>query len=245
MIDDSSLCRIIKQALQDSEGDQYPHNAVEVLALVIDQLPEVKASLGKGWLPYYDEALPMTMRDIYRNISKFPARFELDMASVNCQDPSEAGHIRKCFVRWVVMILKRDCFDVMRLRDKRPQTFGIMALVGVEDGLLVDNVLGIEASPAAIDRLIQQEQLLVVEELKRYIEQDPEKKLRNCQPRGRPNCNCQTLSQKILLANSPHEIIKIAKELNIPYQTLLAHWKRKCIPLLQKLAIDFGYKPNE
>jgi hypothetical protein len=242
MIDDSSLCRIIKQALQDSEGDQYPHNAVEVLALVIDQLPEVKAYLGKGWLPYYDEALPMTMRDVYRNIRKFPTRFKLDMASVNCQNPSEAGHIRKCFVRWVVMILKRDCFDVMRLRDKRPQTFGTMALAGVEydSFAMLDNVPGTEAFPTAIDRLIQQEQLLAVEELKRYIEQDPEEKLRNCQPRGRPNCNCQTLSQKILLANSPNEIIKITKELNIPYQTLLAHWKRKCIPLLQEIARDFG-----
>jgi hypothetical protein len=243
MIDDSSLCRIIKQALQDSEGDQYPHNAVEVLALVIDQLPEVKAYLGKGWLPYYDEALPMTMRDVYRNIRKFPTRFKLDMASVNCQDPSEARYVRECFIKWVMMILKPDCYDAKRLRDRRPQNISTSDRIGGDEGPTIEEII------PAVDFLVQEEQLekqfLIAEELKRYIEQDPEEKLRNCQPRGRPNCNCQVLSQKIFLANSPNQIKKLANELDIPYQTLLTHWNRKCIPLLQKIAIDFGYIPNE
>lgn len=241
MIPDSSLCKLIKQALQDSEGDQNRHNPVEVLALVIDHLPEVKVYLGKGWLPYYDEALPMTMRDVMRNIRKFPTMFKLDMASVNCQDPSEARYVRECFITWVMMILKRDCYDAKRLRDRRPQNVSTSDLVEVENFQYID----IEADIITLDSLIQQEQLLVVEKLKRYIEQDPEENLRTCHPRGRPDCNCQVLSQKIILANPPNEIKKIAENLAIPYQTLLSHWSRKCLPILRKIALDLGYQPNE
>ena len=244
MISDSSLCQLIKQALQDSEKDRDIHNAVEVLALAIDQLPEVKVYLSQGWLPYYDEALPMTMRDVKRNINKFPQAYGLNMASVNCQNPSEANQVRKSFIKWVIMILKRDCYDVRRRRDKQPQVFSTSDLVEGEV-FLVDNSLAIEKYAITMDRLIQQEQLSIVEELKLYIEQDPEEKLQNSHPRGRADCNCQVLSQRILLDNFPSEIKNIAKELNIPYQTLLTHWKRNCLPLLRKIAINLGYNPNE
>ncbi|WP_341732339.1 hypothetical protein [Microcoleus sp. EPA2] len=240
MIDDSSLCQLIKQALQDSEGDRDLHNAVEVLALAIDQLPEVKAYLSQGWLPYYDEALPMTMRDVKRNINKFPQMYRLNMASVNCENPSDAGKVRKMFIHWVIMILRRDCYDVKRQRDKQPQIFSTSDIVKGEVFSL-DNCVAMDQDITTMDRLIQQEQRSLAVKLKRYIEQDPEEKLKNSHPRGRADCNCQVLSQKILLDNFPSEIKSIARELNIPYQTLLTHWNRKCLPILVELAKNLGY----
>ncbi|HEY9652310.1 MAG TPA: hypothetical protein V6C95_16750, partial [Coleofasciculaceae cyanobacterium] len=78
-----------------------------------------------------------------------------------------------------------------------------------------------------------------------YIKQDPEQKLRQCHPKASPNCNCQLLSQRISLKSPPDKFSQLARELNINYQTLVQHWKRSCLPLLQTIAINLGYEPNK
>jgi hypothetical protein len=110
-MDDASLCQLIRDALRSPEQ-------AEALAIVIDQLPKIKNYLGKGWLPYYNQALPTTERDVQRNISRFPQMYRLDMEVINCKNPSEAALVSECFIKWVVMILKRDCHapDVCRNR---------------------------------------------------------------------------------------------------------------------------------
>ena len=91
----------------------------------------------------------------------------------------------------------------------------------------------------------QSEQHLVIK-LANYIEQDPNRKLKNCYPRQHPECNCQALSQRLLFIfkNPPDKLADIARECQINYQTLAWHWKRKALPLLQSIAIELGHQPN-
>ncbi|MDJ0717826.1 MAG: hypothetical protein QNJ54_27000 [Prochloraceae cyanobacterium] len=82
-------------------------------------------------------------------------------------------------------------------------------------------------------------------ELKEYIEQDPEGKLRRCHPAAHPQCNCQILSLRLLLKHPPDRLSRVAKDLKINYHTLNWHWKNKGLPLLRSLALDLGYQPND
>ena len=56
---------------------------------------------------------------------------------------------------------------------------------------------------SGLDRLAQQEleeaNKRLEQDLKRYIEEDPEGKLRGCHPRGYPHCNCQELVKRRIL----------------------------------------------
>jgi hypothetical protein len=83
------------------------------------------------------------------------------------------------------------------------------------------------------------------EQLERYVEEDPEHIFQNCHPRKRYDCNCQFLCQRLLFKEPPDKFSRISKELGINKQTLIAHWKRRCIPLLQKKLEDLGYSGNE
>lgn len=95
---------------------------------------------------------------------------------------------------------------------------------------------------AQIEQWQQQEKYVRVGvKIWEYIEQDPEGRLRSCHPRQNRECNCQLLSQRMLLKNPPDRLPAFAKEFNIPYQTLVYHWKNKGLPLLQSIARELGY----
>lgn len=95
---------------------------------------------------------------------------------------------------------------------------------------------------AQIEQWQQQEKYVSVGvKMWQYIEQDPEGRLRDCHPRQNPECNCQLLSQRMLLKNPPDKLPALAREFNIPYQTLVSHWKNRGLPLLQAIARELGY----
>ena len=81
--------------------------------------------------------------------------------------------------------------------------------------------------------------------LEQLIEEDPEGELRSCHPRKHPQCNCQVLSQRVLLKHPPDKFSTISRDLDVNYQTMKSHWEKKCKPLLQKLAGDLGYSTEE
>ncbi len=80
-----------------------------------------------------------------------------------------------------------------------------------------------------IDRLIRQQ-----------IVADERGKLKACSPRKYPECHCHLLTLRLLLQEPPDTIADIAREFNIKNQTLHSHWKRKCLPLLQNIARNYG-----
>lgn len=235
-MDDASLCQLIREALHSPEK-------AEALGFAIDHLPEVKRYLDKGWLPYYDEALPITEKDVKRNINQFPQMYRLNLETVNCQNPSEAANVRECFIKWVKMILKRDCQDVKLRRDRQPRIISMSETIGGEDGLTIEETIDSrqtlnpnDVPPLnGLDQIIAEEELLENQKELVLMEHLLEKNLSNCHPAGYPQANCYELVKRRLLRTPPQKWNDLAKELQTPYGTVTAHWDRKCKPLLTQL----------
>jgi hypothetical protein len=104
--------------------------------------------------------------------------------------------------------------------------------------------LDLHTLTAHIQLLQQQENREIATQIEAWIESDPDLRLATCYPRDRSHCHCQILSHRIILKDPPDSLTDIAKDLDIPYQTLVSHWKRSCLPLLQTQAKVFGYEPN-
>ncbi len=118
-LNDKELCKLIKDSLRSSE-------AAEVLSFAIDQMPEIKAYLGQGLHPYYDQALPTTMRSIKCSIHKFPQLYQLNIEATDCQNTTETASIRRFFINWVVKILKYDCYDIMTKKYRINHGYGAL-----------------------------------------------------------------------------------------------------------------------
>lgn len=248
-INSLSLCQLIREALSD-------RSKAAALALAIDQTPEIKVYLGKGLQPYYDEALPMTMRDVERNIQKFPQMYKLNMESVNCQDSSDAEVVRKYFHRWVKMILKCDCLDVQRR--KMPRIISTSDSIGGVDGLRIEDTIDgrrtfnlDEEIPTleGLDGLIAQEDLLenqkravlmmhlFLENIQNFSEKLTAllEGLSSCYPKDYPQANCYELIKRRLFITPPQKWHDLAKELEVNQGTVTAHWNRKCNPILTQI----------
>lgn len=233
------MCRLIREALSDG-------NRAAALALAIDQLPKIKAYLGNGWLPYYEEALPMTMRDVERNINRLPGMYRLNLETTDCQNPSEAANVREHFIKWVVMILRRDCHDVKRKLNNQPRVVNLGDRRG-DEGLTIEDTIADDLTLSGIKLILERERRSLARQMRRYIEEDPEMRLRNCHPRNNANLGCQLLSQKLLLEEPPLNPRQAARELTTPEktiseQTVYDRWRNYCLPLLRTIARELGYE---
>lgn len=93
-----------------------------------------------------------------------------------------------------------------------------------------------------IQSLQQEEDHRIAIQIEKWIMSDPDGHLGNCHPKRQERCNCQTLGSRIIIKDPPDSFITLAKDLDIPYQTLVSHWKRRCLPLLQTQTKRFGYE---
>ena len=110
-----------------------------------------------------------------------------------------------------------------------------------EDGDIGVNLHTLNEQIAVLQQQADRE---VATQIETWIESDPDRQLQNCYPRNCDGCHCQILSYRIIVKDRPDSFTQIAKDLNIPYQTLISHWKRSCLPLLQAQAKSLGYEPN-
>jgi hypothetical protein len=74
-----------------------------------------------------------------------------------------------------------------------------------------------------------------------WITTDPDNTLQNCCLRNHQHCNCKILSKRLLVQDPPDSFKKISQDLDIPYQTLVSHWKRNCLKLLKNTAKNLEY----
>jgi hypothetical protein len=97
-----------------------------------------------------------------------------------------------------------------------------------------------------IDQLIAQQQAQatkrVGEQLAQYINEDPTGELKRCHPRKYPACHAQYLAQMRLLEEPALKFEAIAATLNLTKAIVHNHWYDRCLPLLRKIAIRFGYQ---
>jgi hypothetical protein len=92
-----------------------------------------------------------------------------------------------------------------------------------------------------IEEIEQQEKQDISDKIEQYINDDPEQILVNCYPKNHPEANCQILTQRLFLKETPDKMSHIATELNINNQTLNSHFKRNCLKHLQNIAKQLGY----
>lgn len=232
-MDNISLCKLIREALCDPEQ-------AEVLGLSIDQISEIKQYIGEGWLPYYDQALPVTSRDIQRNINRFPQLYRLNLKTTDCHNPAEAAEVRKYFIKWAVMILKRDCQDIKRSRP--PRNYSMEEPIGSGERSLTRADIIPDLRLSGIEALIVDELKCIGRQMREYIQKDPDSQLRTCHVRDRPDVNCQILLQLRFLSEPRLTLDDIAKRLQSPLQTIKSRLERSCLPLIKHIALELGYE---
>jgi predicted DNA-binding protein YlxM (UPF0122 family) len=237
------------------------------ISLMIDQIPEIKNYLDPYLKSYYEQALPMTERDVQQNIKRFVERYELDMAEIDCKIADNANQVRDCFIKWVKMILTADCRDVRR--KKSPRMVSIYEQIkSSKDGpfLKVEDFISdrtAEGLPklSGLEKWLQENQranqIKIAPKIREYIEIDPDEKLRRCHPRNKPDCNCQVLLKLFLLEEET--VTAIAKKLNVSRATIQPYLEKiikkeesseKCLKLLREFiqetyTIDHSQLLNE
>lgn len=238
---------------------QYPkkslpwRKAINQLLLEVQQLP----GLTRSNHPDYWEILDDTLLKLSEQIQDFEP-----------QPPS----LEKSLVTWINLKLRLK-YEVQGLHSTgitRTKNQAIPKSAKAEfnaqarkQPLSLDVLIGEEGSETFSDQLpaqgyytlwelqaeIEQEQkqrqnARIGVKLKHYIEQDPKGRLQRCHPRDYPHCNCQVLSQRLLLKYPPDKLADIARELTINYHTLNWHWKNRGLPLLQDIARNLGYESS-
>lgn len=238
-MDNQTLCTLILEIYHCHGANKPYDNTLEALAYGLDQIPQLKLYLGSGYLPYYDQALPMTMNDIQKNINQFFIRYgHLNFSDRQPKNAMDIKEISKAFLNWVVMILKRDCQDEKR-KAKRRQGSG----KGWQNALSLETPVGEgqtleDLIPADIDPM---RDLITAETIRenerRYQELLallPEKLA--CHSKKYPQCHCYEIFARQYLWEPKQTFKEIALELNMAQGTITGHWHRKCKPLLDELA---------
>ncbi|WP_071192000.1 hypothetical protein [Trichormus sp. NMC-1] len=202
--------------------------AMNRLLLEIQRLP----GLAKPSHPDYLAALNRTFEWVSSNISRF--------------EPY-SGSVVESLEKWINSYLYRRIQDLSLPKKNAPLSLDAPIKSDFGEVTLLDKLPNFTLS--GLDGLIENSQRETTQriglELELYIEQDPEGKLKNSYPSTSAQCNCQFLSQRRVLKEPPDKFADIEKELSIPYTTVYSHWKRKCEPILKKIAEDLGYKQEQ
>ncbi|MCP2731762.1 hypothetical protein [Limnofasciculus baicalensis] len=226
---DEQLRKLIAEVAKHPSPTPERQKAVNRLLIAIQHLP----GLAKSAHPDYLYALNRTYKWICENIQNFESR-----------SPS----LQASLVQWINGYLYWRIHNLYVPDNRAPLSFD--ELVSGEEtsrhylehlsatGINAPNLTGIDGY---IEQLQTEETERIGIRLKRYIQEDRNGRLRNCHPQQCSECNCQLLSQRLLLQDPPDRLATLAREFDVNYQTLNKHWKRSCLKLLQEIAISLGY----
>lgn len=235
------LVELIENARRYPQGSRKRQRALHNLLLVVQKLPKLKKSNH----PNYLDALSFTWEWFIKNIDKFE------------YDPNSVELVERRLTHWVNGYLGWRIRDLYTSDDKYKYDSLDEPIGDDEDNRTLGDTISDARNNRTLDEMlifIKNEQLKETRriglELELYIENDPDKKLRQCHPTRIPNfdpekCNAQVLAQRMLLKDPPDKLKPISREMDIQYQTLVSFWKRKGLPLLQEIVIELGYQPPE
>lgn len=245
---DERLRQLIADVCQHPDGSQAWRRSMSRLLIVTQRLPEFSRYSSADCPDYLLEALNRTWEWLSRNLRSFQPR---------------TASVRTDFVKWINGHLYWRVRDLVAPQASERASLSIDAAIqdgdGVEKTTWLDRLseqgelLGITSDAPTLDgielyieKLQRQAEQQIATRLARYIEQDPDQKLQARHPRNYPQCNCQLLSQRLLFIfkNPPDSLADLAREFKINYQTLVAHWKQKGLPLLREIALELGYQPD-
>jgi hypothetical protein len=206
--------------------------AMSHLLRLLRQLPGIRVVNHQDYLL----ALNQTWEWMSRNIDEFQ---------------SSTDSLADDFVKWINGYLYWRIHDIYR-HPERQQHLSLDEEIFDNGETYLDTLsalgyLGcsLNTLDAHIQVLQQQENREIATQIEAWIALDPDRQLETCYPRDRNRCHCQLLSSRVILKDPPDSFTQIARDLNIPYQTLVSHWKRSCLPILQAQAQKLGYKSSE
>lgn len=230
---DLKVKSLILQALGEPEHSQRLKTIQSLLDL-IDYLPKslTKERMDQGLQTYYDEALQMTIKYMTKNLEKISERYDIDV------DNATPADVCQCFVRWYNLNIKADCIDVRR-KHKKIRFVNLDEPTSQENATTKEEIIPDPRPQPPIEDVEQQERFL---QLKAYLEEDPEQRLRNCCARKYPICNCWELIKRRILTSPPQTFKQIQKDLNIPPDNVTRLGYNKCVPLLAEIAQKIGYE---
>lgn len=212
---DEQLRELIVKICSLPRGSEQRRKSIDRLLRQLQYLPK----LLKSSHPDYLEAVDRTWEWLDNNLHKF-----------NPQNSS----LQDCLVTWINGNLG------YRIRDLyTPQTNKIISINALEkSGFYISTWSRLDDH---IDEQLQtQENQSLARAIVRYIDRDPEQKLRNCHPQNRPDCNSQIIAQRLFLRQSPEKLSTIGRKLNINTQTIHSFWKRKGFPKVQAIAREIA-----
>ncbi len=82
--------------------------------------------------------------------------------------------------------------------------------------------------------MLEQEEQERQQKLKKAIEE------LNRPSQNYPQCTCGEIAKRHILKQPPDKIAKIARDLELNYQTVNSHWRRNCKPLLAEIWKQFN-----
>ncbi|MBD0343862.1 MAG: sigma-70 family RNA polymerase sigma factor [Coleofasciculus sp. Co-bin14] len=210
---DEQLRQLVTEACKHRPGSaERQKNLTKIIRLVSNKL-------WKENKPYYQDALQQTWVYFCQNIC--------EGKTGEPYNPS-----RGSVITWLNFYLKRRLQDFY-LDDKKQQA---RTASGQSQGLGSTDAQSIDP----IDKLAAEPDVpLLLEEVKRWVETDPEGELRRIHISNRPDVTCQLL---ILRRLPPEESWKaLAAELNLTISTLSSFYQRQCLPRLRKFGELEGY----
>jgi hypothetical protein len=184
-------------------------------------------SLIKDKHPDYPEALNKTWKWVSENLNKFQP-----------SSPSFSHSLQRWINGYLYWRIKDLYTSVSDWEEFSERDFVAPTLIGLD----------------ALEKSEEEKQLnLVLEEIRRHVEADPDCILRNFHPRGHPECNCQLLIKRLIFQNPPDTLANIAKEFDINYQNVNTRWqhtkRQNCRQMLKeiahKIAKRHGYQLGE
>ncbi|OCQ93517.1 hypothetical protein BCD64_01075 [Nostoc sp. MBR 210] len=225
---EQQLIGLITQIRQHVPKSLQWRLAMDRLLREIQQFPRLRKSSH----PDYLAALTLTFEWVSNNISEF--------------EPN-SDSVAESLVRWVNGYLRWRIQDLYSPDKNAPLSLDAPIASDFGEITLLDKLPN--STLSGLDSLIENSQRennqRIGLKLELYIEQDHEAKLKNSYPRSCVECNCQLLSQRLILKEPPDKVAEIARELSLPYTTVNSHWNRNCKPMLQKIAEDLGYKQEQ
>jgi len=218
---DELLCELILGICSESLDSPQRLRLLDRLLRELQLLPR----LSKVSHPYYLEALNKTWQWLDSNLHEFHPQ----------RSPIQAS-----LVSWVNGNLRYRILDLYSSKNLKELSLDLNALE--RSGFYNDYFGGLDAE---IERIEREEKAALARAIAQYIDRDPDKKLRNCHPRNRPDCNCQLIVQKLFLQESPEKMSTIARQLNINTQTINSFWKRTGFAKVQEIAQKIAQKKSE
>ena len=231
-MNDKQLRKLLEDVQQKSFGSQEWRLSMDRLLIRIKKFE----GLFTCSHPDYLDALNRTWEWVCHNIKGFKPLLT---------------SVQRSLVKWVNSHLYWRIKDLYRTdRRKFPSLEQLMS-ENEEESSLLDQVLESRWNPVDscwLENYIKQSE---IEELRRIglaleqaVEADIGDRLKLNFLQGQKQCNCKLLSQHLLFKEPTQTLASLSRELNCNSKTVLSHWKKKCKPCLQKMAIELNYQPH-